>query len=291
MKPSGLHLLLTYQCNYECDHCFVWGSPWQSGTMRLAQIHEILEQGRDLESVEWIYFEGGEPFLYYPIMVEGVRRAFDAGFRVGIVTNGYWATGTEDALVWLHPLTGLVQDLSVSSDLYHADALVSQQLVAAQEAADRLGIPVGSIAVAQPGERDETLDVLMFRGRAAEMLADAAPQHSWETFDECPYEDLREPGRVHIDPMGNVHVCQGISMGNLFRAPLADLCRRYDPDAHPIIGPLLAGGPAEMARRFAVPVETAYADACHLCYSTRAGLRKELPEILTPDQVYSGAKE
>ena len=27
MKLSGLHFLLTYRCVYECDHCFVWGSP------------------------------------------------------------------------------------------------------------------------------------------------------------------------------------------------------------------------------------------------------------------------
>ena len=33
MKLSGLHLLLTCQCTFECDHCFVWGSPWQSGVM------------------------------------------------------------------------------------------------------------------------------------------------------------------------------------------------------------------------------------------------------------------
>ena len=31
MKLTGLHLLLTYQCVLECDHCFVWGSPWQKG--------------------------------------------------------------------------------------------------------------------------------------------------------------------------------------------------------------------------------------------------------------------
>ena len=38
MKLSGLHLLLTYQCTFECDHCFVWGSPWQTGTLTLEQI-------------------------------------------------------------------------------------------------------------------------------------------------------------------------------------------------------------------------------------------------------------
>lgn len=69
MKLTGLHLLLTYQCNLECDHCFVWGSPWQSGTMTLQNVRKILQQAKDLRTVEWIYFEGGEPFLYYAMLV------------------------------------------------------------------------------------------------------------------------------------------------------------------------------------------------------------------------------
>ena len=52
MKLSGLHLLLTYQCNLECDHCFVWGSPWQNGTMTLKNIRQILKQGRTRVFVE-----------------------------------------------------------------------------------------------------------------------------------------------------------------------------------------------------------------------------------------------
>lgn len=40
MTLRGLHLLLTYQCNLECDHCFVWGSPWQAGTMTLQGISQ-----------------------------------------------------------------------------------------------------------------------------------------------------------------------------------------------------------------------------------------------------------
>jgi MoaA/NifB/PqqE/SkfB family radical SAM enzyme len=44
---SGLHLLLTYQCTFECDHCFVWSGPFQTGTMTLATVEHILtEAGR-----------------------------------------------------------------------------------------------------------------------------------------------------------------------------------------------------------------------------------------------------
>ena len=75
MKLNGLHLLLTYQCTFECDHCFAWGSPWQSGTMTLENIRRILHQAHEMDSVEWIYFEGGEPFLYYAVLVKGVEMA------------------------------------------------------------------------------------------------------------------------------------------------------------------------------------------------------------------------
>jgi hypothetical protein len=86
--------------------------------------------------------------------------------------------------------------------------------------------------------------------------------------------------------LGNLHICQGISLGNLFQTTLVEICESYDPAEHPIAAPLLDGGPAELARRYQVSHETEYADACHLCYETRKTLRARFPEILTPDQMY-----
>ncbi len=286
MIITGLHLLLTYECNFECEHCFVWGSPRQSGVMTLADVRKILHQAESLGTVQSIYFEGGEPFLYYPILRRGVEEAVDRGFTAGVVTNAYWATGVEDALAWLRPLAGLIQDLSVSSDLFHADEMLSRYARNAQAAARQLDIPVGTISVAQPDEQDDALASLMVRGRAVEKLASRVPHHPWQTFTECPYEDLRDSGRVHVDPLGYVHVCQGISLGNLFQTPLTDIVAKYDPDAHPVVGPLLRGGPAELARRYNLTPEAAYADACHLCYETRLALRPRFPHTLAPDHMY-----
>ena len=126
----------------------------------------------------------------------------------------------------------------------------------------------------------------MYRGRAAVELVSRASRHPWQEFTECPFEDLREVGRVHVDPFGNVQICQGISLGNLFETPLVDLCQAYDPDSHPIIGPLLEGGPAELVRRYDVARGESYADACHLCYESCRSLRDQFPEILRPDQMY-----
>jgi len=295
MRLSSLHLLLTYQCNLECSHCFVWGSPWQSGTMTLQSVRHILQQAKHLGTVESIYFEGGEPFLYYVLMLKGVELAADMGFKVGIVSNAYWATSVEDAVEWLRPFPGLISDLSVSSDVYHWNEKLSQQVRNACQAAQQSEIPLGVISIAEPeatsveaavGKLPPEESGVMYRGRAVEDLVSRAPRRSWTQFAECPYEDLREPGRVHVDPFGNLHICQGISLGNMLQRPLREICEDYDPDSHPITGPLLAGGPVELVQRYDLPHEEAYADACHLCDHARRALREQFPAILMPDQMY-----
>jgi hypothetical protein len=227
-------------------------------------------------------------------MMKGVEMAATAGYQVGIVSNAYWATSREDASEWLRPLAGWVQDLSLSSDLYHYSEKQSQQVQNANQAADALGIPVGVISIAQPQAAAESAhgqlpageSAVCYRGRAANKLVEGVRWQAWEGYDECPYEDLRDPGRVHVDPLGYIHICQGISLGNIYQTPLSEICSAYDPDSHPITGPLLAGGPAELVKRYQLDHAEAYADACHLCYTARSDLRARFPEYLLPDQMY-----
>jgi hypothetical protein len=127
---------------------------------------------------------------------------------------------------------------------------------------------------------------IMYRGRASVKLAAKAPVASWDTFDECPHETLDDPGRVHLDPLGNLHPCQGILLGNAFERPLKEIVRGYRPKQHPIIGPLLKGGPAELVRHYGLAHDDAYADACHLCYNARVALRPEFGTVLGPGQMY-----
>ena len=291
---TGLHLLLTYECNYECDHCFVWGGPSQKGTMTEDVIEHILAEAA-AAGIRWIYFEGGEPFLYYETLCNGVRMARAGGFKAGIVTNAYWATSEAEAIERLAPLAGLVDDLSVSDDNYHGSREGTRYPEIARGAAQRLGIPVDFISVAEPeathaagaaGKLPAGESAVLYRGRAAELLAPRVAGVAWDRFDRCPWENLRAPERVHVDPYGYLHVCQGISIGNLLQRSLSGILADYDPDAHPIVGPLLAGGPSELARRYDLPRRARYADHCHLCYECRRALRPRFQEQLTPDQMY-----
>lgn len=298
MVLTGLHFLLTYQCVGECDHCFVFGSPHSSGVWTINSLRKALDSAKTLDTIETIFFEGGEPFLYYPILLVGLREAKNRGYDVGIVSYPYWAQTVEDALEWLRPVAKIgIGGLSVSGDCFHGEEVIEKYQENAIRAAKELSIPIGLMATGEQQADDPTsiegedfaYGKVMFRGRAAAQLAPevTSPRYAWETLTECPYEPLNSPGRVHVDPYGHLHICQGITIGNLLSQPLIEIMNNFSPREDPILGPLIEGGPAALMRKYNVPSqEGTYADACELCYRTREQLRSQFSDILQPDQMY-----
>jgi MoaA/NifB/PqqE/SkfB family radical SAM enzyme len=297
MHLTGLHLLLTYRCTYECDHCFVHSSPRSEATMTLAMALDAVKQARQTGTVTEIWIEGGEPFLHYPIMLEIVRCAASFGLETGIVTNAYFATTVEDAEIWLKPLKAAgLASLSVSDDTFHNDSdSPAAPASKAVEACRQLDISVGTICIqppqSVPNDKVKGAPILggdvRFRGRAVDkLLSDDLPRRPWESFNECPDEDFEQIGRLHLDPHGYLYPCQGVVVGNLSKMSLADVIRSYHPLARPVIGPLLRGGPAELVREHDLPLHGDFVDPCHLCYLARQMLRERFPEDLAPPEVY-----
>jgi len=299
---EGVHFLLTYKCNLECDHCFVWSSPEAEGTFRLEQVRNVLKEAKKLKTVDYISIEGGEPFLYYPVMVKAVEEAVNLDFHVEILSNCYWATCYEDAVEWLIPIAEAKNvELTLSSDLYHGDSWVIREVENAVRAAKTLGIKTGILAVKCPHadvpcpSQIERVKVdlweLMYKGRAFSKLTEKASKKPWREFTKCPYEDFTKQERVHIDPFGYVHVCQGISIGNAWQKPFSKIIEEFNPYENPILEPLIRGGPVALVEKFNLPHDEFYADACHLCYAARLLLRNRYPEILTPNQMYGEFKQ
>jgi hypothetical protein len=276
-------------------HC----SPNASGTFTLKQLQRLFGEIRRLDSVTEVYYEGGEAFLYFPLLSEGVRMARAQGLDVGTVSNGYWATGIEDAKLWLRPLIehGLT-GLSVSNDTFHYSGEGPNPAEAAFAAAEQLGMPVDTIRIDEPavipasreGGAEKGAPVIggnvMMRGRAVEKLTDGLPRRPWQDLTSCPHEELEHPKRVHVDSFGHVHICQGLSMGNMWKIPFAEMIESYRAQDHPICRPLVEGGPAALAQEYGVAHEDGYVDECHFCYRVRQALIDRFPEWLAPRQVY-----
>jgi len=297
---TQIHFLLTYACNYECDHCFLYCSPRSEGTFTISQIRKILEETKNLGTVEWIYFEGGEPFLYFPILQEGIKLAHEMGFKTGIVTNCYWATSKEDAELWLKPLLKSgIDAVSLSDDSFHSSDPENSPAKRAAEAAASLGIQSSTICIEAPtlkpptdSKGDPVVDGgALFKGRAAEKLVANLPGKSPDTFTECTHEELVAPKRVHVDAFGNVHICQGISIGNFLEMPFSSIIKEYNADKHPISGPLTCKGPAGLAEAYQIKPKGDFVDECHYCYLVRRELLNKFPQWLAPSQVYGLTNE
>ncbi len=293
---TSIHFLLTYACNFECDHCFLFSGPGAGGTFGVVSLCAALEKAAEVGTIDEVYFEGGEPLLYFPLLAEGLRKAKLLGFRTGIVTNAYWATSREDAGVWLRSLQEAGLDsLTLSDDPLHYGDAAGAHAERVQAAAQELGMPADVICKQRPtvatagapgGGSPTVTGGIKFRGRAALKLAAGLPTRPWDELVTCPFENLAEPQRVHADCFGTMHLCQGISMGSFKDSSMKRVVDEYNPSGHPIVGPLINGGPAELARHYRLPHEEGYVDECHLCFQMRLALRERFPGVLAPEQVY-----
>ena len=266
--------------------------------MTRGQVSEILSEAQKINSVKWIYFNGGEPFMRNPQLLHCINKAVQMGFSVGVVTNGFFARTKESALRFLRPLKQLgVSELRISNDRYHYKSPEPTPAQYALKVAQELGIKVIQLRVRSPFEQTvkavepiesvEIIDVpLRYQGRASETLASGLPRSSWQSFSSCPLEDLSDPERIFIDAYGNTQRCPGISLGNIWETPLSTLVNSYQVVDHPIYGPIAQGGPALLAEVFSYPPEAGYVDACQLCYDVRKHQLTFFPNVLGPNQVY-----
>ena len=295
----SIHILLTYTCTLRCDHCFVFASPQASGKVSPAKVSHLLDQTLSIKSIEWVIFEGGEPFLVYPLLLTSVKRARQLGFKVGVITNGYFGRSEEAAVRYLKPLVALGLDrIFISNDRFHYKNTINSPAERAIDASVKLGLATTRLKIDESASQvqsrylenvhfTEEIHPLLMVGRANERIQSDLPLSDWQSFTYCPFKDLQDPDTVFIDPLGNAQFCQGISLGNIWVNPISDLMEQLDIDSHPIYGPLAHNGPKGLADEYKIIPSQQYQNACQLCYAVRRLLLSRFPEYLSPPQVYN----
>ena len=264
----------------------------------MGQVDQILREAQKINSVEWIFLNGGEPFMRFPQMLNCIKKIVQLGFNTGIVTNGFFARTEDCALRFLRPLQQLgVSEVRISNDSYHYKSTGTTPAQNALKVSRDLGLPVSQIRVSSefsedhtPVEPIETLPSinrpLRYQGRASESLTQGLTLSSWRTFSHCPLNEIDEPNSIYIDPYGNVQICPGINIGNTGETPLAELITAYSAADHPFYGSIAQGGPALLSEAYGFVHGVGYVDACHMCYTIRQQLRERFPDYLAPRQVY-----
>jgi hypothetical protein len=286
MQLTRLHLLLTYQCVFECGHCFVWGSPKRGGVFHLERLDAVLDQAVEMGTVSELCYEGGETFVYYPILIAAVRHATARRLVTSVVTNGYWANSAEQARIWLGRLVDAGLDRIYFLANTRSGGVRDMAAHPGVVAAEQLGLATSVIAGGMQAHVDAVPGAITgwspFWRHEQHEPETPAPLLPWGTFTACPLEKLTSPDHAYVDPYGDLHLCHGLVIGNLFESSLASLVSRYDPEDHPISGLLLEGGPARLVTRYGLEPESRYEHACQLCRHCQALLftRTESPAEL-----------
>jgi hypothetical protein len=315
---QGIDLLLTYRCSGECKICTYHCSPGAGGLLDSATAVQALAEAAR-HPLRWVMLFGGEPFLTYSLLLELARASRRlTGASVSVFTNAFWATSPSRALALLKPLVDSgVNRLYLSLDSYHADYVSPGKVATAALAAGLLGLEVAVDAKLPPGLSVDDVDDPAVRqtriiidefkrktglpvaaepfrgtGRAAGLCGCPAEDLSVCRLPSYLGDSLAAPLGVEIHPGGEVCLCAGLSLGNLESRSLGDILSSYDPDRHPVIGPLLRGGPGallEMAvdrGRLEPGVLSSPMTRCRACYVARAALQCEFPEVLQPSHCY-----
>jgi len=106
---TGLHFLLTYTCNFECDHCFVYSRPGAKGTFTIAQIRDVYNTPQKLDQ--------GLRWKRPPVRLMAERRSFDATKTIQRGVQG--AGGARRAPPETDVRCGIAQDATTNPGIRH----------------------------------------------------------------------------------------------------------------------------------------------------------------------------
>jgi len=314
-RINMLTFLVSYKCTNECKHCALQASPDREKiTIKPNDVRKYLEDiSKDFEIVE-VNFFGGEPLLNFNLLIDLIEEAkkFDNP-RIGLPTNGYWGKDDMIARKYAQKLKKVgVNLIGFSVDAFHQEFIPFDVVKRAINASYEAGIESILIISQTLGSQDDKntynektnqlidsiskefpfcqviKSELQVKGRAIKNLTEYYPMLTIP-LDKCL---IFKAPMYMIDPNGWVfhQGCQGICLGNAKKNSLSEIIREFKPRKHPIISKVVTKGGVsnllEIAIEKGYKPQNAYADKCHLCFSTRNFLRPYYPNILEPPNLY-----
>jgi MoaA/NifB/PqqE/SkfB family radical SAM enzyme len=302
-------LLITERCNVECDHCWFESGPDRKSAMSFEDIRGYIDQAREISTVEWISFTGGEPFLHPGLLESSVKYASERGLRSECVTNCYWADTERMAEGTLEGLVGAGLDvINISADDFHQRHIPFERVRNCFNAARALGVKIAIMCAVAKSSALRAKDVKRHLGdRGIQIIGAGKPKPTAQAIiietgftpvgrgAEIPEEEWmigESPGGpcslvlrdIGISPSGRVLPCcsaaslvEEACLGNAKEESLDEIIEHAS--RRPLFIALSTEGPSVLAQRLGLK-ETSYVDRCHLCHGvlTNPGLDRILPD-------------
>lgn len=290
-------LLLTERCNIACRHCWFDSGPDKTATMTLQEARGYIDHAREVPTLKWISFTGGEPFLLPEILLDLVGYSSERGLLTECVTNCFWAETEERAAAILGRLVDAGLDvINISCDDFHQRHIPFDSVRNCYRAARSLGLKTvimcapsrssalriakiaemlggDGIHIMGDGEPESLVSALAVEtgfvpiGRAASI-----PSEEWLVGESPVDGPCRKVIRdVGIAPGGRVLPCcsaaslvENVTLGNAGKRKLIRLIE--EAGRRPVFKALTTVGPAGLAERLGIMEIGRFVSRCHLCY-------------------------
>ena len=307
--PQDVGVILTYRCHSGCQHCiYNCGPRWPGEAMSPQALRDALEALLVYPWTPQVHFSGGEPFLHFPLLLEGARMAAELGIAAYVETSAGWCTDEAEAVERFSALreAGL-QAVLVSCSPFHAERIPPiRTLRAARAAIDVFGARQVTVYLSEFLEVMRRFDLerptplsryeqefgpegarrilwegygIVPGGRAGYRLGHLVPRYPAAAFAraDCAGEILHAQ-HSHLDLYGNFipGFCGGLALGDWHA--LVQVLDDFQADRYPpLIGVLIERGPYGL---FALardqygyrPLPEGYVGKCHLCVDVRRRL-------------------
>ena len=312
MENRDCGILVSYQCNAACRHCFLACSPKRSGGYMTPEIVERICHLLKERGIKSVHIGGGEPFLNFEGLMKVIETVHRLGFKIDYVeTNGFWVADEETALAYLTALKKAgVKQLLISLDPYHAEYVpialplrlvelcqrFELEYILLKETFQELLAGIDHDKIYSRAELEKeispqyVLEVaksygLSWSGRSVRIEAEYSTHRPLDEIvaisEPCRY--LLKTKLFHIDVYERyVMTCTGIAF------PLVDAIRGIPKGKYPVLETLVAKGPAGLlayAKDLGFKEENTYPSPCSLCFHIRHWL-SENGDLLELDSEY-----
>jgi Radical SAM superfamily/Iron-sulfur cluster-binding domain/4Fe-4S single cluster domain len=241
LRYDSLVLIPSDHCNIACRHCAPECGPAVRHPWDVPLLERCISEAARIPNLRKnIHFAGGEPFLYFPQMLQLARHGHSHGFTSSIVTNGFWGVNPRRAAAMIGSLVehGL-RRIELSVDHFHLEFLPARSIRESIRALKQAGVFICMrVVTTRKHQIDETLrqftpadldgieinaSGLIPTGRA---VREVSPDEYYSS-PEAAYGSCASFLNLTIRPDGNVGPCcagaentPSLSLGNVHATPL-----------------------------------------------------------------------
>ena len=142
MVYREMALMLTDKCTAECAFCALKCNPGNTGLLSLETAKKVIDGMKRVGSFNRVGLSGGEPFLYPELIRDILLYAKEAGIeKRTVATNGFWGAWDDERIDRiLGGLEGILNQVSISHDAFHAEYVKTDYVWRVLKALDRHGI-------------------------------------------------------------------------------------------------------------------------------------------------------